>query len=302
MSTPQAPKITVRKNSIDTFRPPVPNSVHFGVCFGDPKIHRLFRLYNEHKFSDFLLLCHGKEFFVHKCILSCSCLFFERLFDSEWKESETGSIHIPDHISHDALEHFLIFLYTGKIQYFDLEQFLFELYELADYFQVITLRNIIRSNIMTSLSLDNIEEYVGWFGQQCDEELQNSLITFVAKNSTALAVRNFPFHKLGNEMIDLVFRKQAYLANPKAFIESLSTALPSSVNGTTTEPPPPPESISQQGGGHQNNPSPPTYASISLPPTNQSTAVTAARQAAGIGRSTIVYPQNGPFDEAEEFD
>jgi hypothetical protein len=174
------------------------------------KNDRLYNLYKEGKFSDFSMICNEKEFQVHKCILATSSSdFFQRLFLSDWKEAETGFIEVPEGISHQAFELFIIYLYTLQMETEAMKQYIFELYELSDYFQAAELKKSIFTELKRFLSLENVRHCLKWFRKQNDFDLEDIFVDFVVNNAVPLAMQNFPFHGLGKTMINKVFQKQA---------------------------------------------------------------------------------------------
>jgi hypothetical protein len=174
------------------------------------KNDRLYNLYKEGKFSDFSMICNEKEFQVHKCILATSSSdFFQRLFLSDWKEAETGFIEVPEGISHQAFELFIIYLYTLQMETEAMKQYIFELYELSDYFQAAELKKSIFTELNRYLSLENVRHCLKWFRKQNDFDLEDIFVDFVVNNAVSLAMQNFPFHGLGKIMINKVFQKQA---------------------------------------------------------------------------------------------
>jgi hypothetical protein len=93
--------------------------------------NRWYQLYRSKTFTDFELVCKDTKFSVHKCVLiSSASQYFKTLFDSDWKETESGVITIPDGISVDVLDSFIIYLYTSFIESSQAIHPLMELYKL----------------------------------------------------------------------------------------------------------------------------------------------------------------------------
>lgn len=87
-----------------------------------------------------LVVEDGKEFKAHRSVLSEASSFFEKLLNSDMRESNEGVVRlemVPGHLVRDILE----FIYTGSVQTLvdDNSQ---ELYELADYLVVPHLKTL----------------------------------------------------------------------------------------------------------------------------------------------------------------
>jgi hypothetical protein len=79
----------------------------------------------------------------------------------------------------------------------DLKDYLFELYDLCDYFQVKTLRELIMEGIKPLLTVETAEVYLLRIRTQNEPDLKTVFMTFVAENHVELYEKNFPFHKVG---------------------------------------------------------------------------------------------------------
>ena len=71
-------------------------------------------LLNDGSFADVTFTIQGKQFKCHKCILSCRCEYFAKMFSGNWKEKEQDVIELKD-VSCGTFSYVLSFLYTGLI-------------------------------------------------------------------------------------------------------------------------------------------------------------------------------------------
>lgn len=89
----------------------------------------LSQLLQSSQFADTKLLVRGKEFPVHRAVLSARSPVFEKMFDHDCKEKINGVVDIDD-LSQDVCEQFLKFIYADKVD--DLEAMAPELLSAAD--------------------------------------------------------------------------------------------------------------------------------------------------------------------------
>lgn len=93
-------------------------------------------LFNNEKFSDFKITSGEQDcFFVHKNILSIRSPVFNTMMETKMLESKENKVAITD-ISPRALEEFLRFLYSGKVN--DINEIASELLYAANKYDVRT--------------------------------------------------------------------------------------------------------------------------------------------------------------------
>lgn len=177
--------------------------------FGNPKRHHLYSMFESGSYSDFTIGYGDTDFPVHKCILSAGNLYFQSMLNNHWKESNRCEIIPPEATTIDAFRTVLIYLYTGLIEKEILSVHLLELFELATYFQVESLRDLILTELEGMMNLDNATEFLGYYDRHGDDDqLSEIIVRFIALNSYELARRNFPFHLLKADMLTEVFIRQ----------------------------------------------------------------------------------------------
>jgi hypothetical protein len=170
---------------------------------------RWFQLLKTKKFTDFKLICNQKEYHLHKCVLnSSSSEYFKTLLDSQWAESDSGQLEIPEGISVDVMDAFIVYLYTNQSDELIFKMHVFEFYELADYFQCAHLKQ----SLLSVISMQNLLDFVNLFKKFSDQSLEDSTVNCIAANMCELSENDFPFEQLG-AMINKILKK----AFPKEF-------------------------------------------------------------------------------------
>jgi hypothetical protein len=178
---------------------------------GNPEAHCQYRLFKEENYSDFKLNWNGNVYHLHRCVLSSECLYFRTLFNSKWKESNTGAVNLPEEksISHEAFEVFLAYCYTLLITKGNLVNFFFELRELSDYFQVQNLTNLLGEGIQSYVTAESAGKFLISIREQDLVEFHPFMVNYIADNFKELVEVSFPFHKMGKIMLTKVFKELA---------------------------------------------------------------------------------------------
>jgi hypothetical protein len=141
---------------------------------GDPSKHHLFEVFQKGLFSDFSILYAGKKFLVHRLILYGTTQYFQTMFTGQWKEGEETTFEVPEikGISAAVFEIFLLFLYTQCILSKAVMTNLSALYELAEYFLAVELKEILLDELYVSLSCANIKKYLPFYKKYQDSNSQ----------------------------------------------------------------------------------------------------------------------------------
>jgi hypothetical protein len=180
----------------------------------NPQVNRWYRMYQDKQFADISLVCDDKkEFRVHKCVLvSSGAAYFERLFNSEWKESTTGVIQAPAGVSSRGMELFIIYMYTSAINCSHASQYYLELLEIAEYFQYLEFKGYLHTQIRAwffpklsgtavsniPVSTEKFNPYVKWVSANGDEALEDILVQYFVQYSSEFCKQQYPFHELGS--------------------------------------------------------------------------------------------------------
>ena len=120
-----------------------------------------------------LLVEDGKEFEAHKQVLSEASPFFEKLLNSDMKESREGIVRL-EMFSESAMRNTLQFIYTGDVQILA-EDNARDLVVSADYFLLSTLKSLAEAALLEMLNTSNCL-FAYYFSQryQCGQLLDKS--------------------------------------------------------------------------------------------------------------------------------
>jgi hypothetical protein len=188
---------------------------------GDPLRHYGYSLMKSEFRSDFKLTWNKDEFLVHKCALASESQYFQALFQSEWRETNTAELRLSDReTSREGFQVFLVFLYTSLIRHAHLKRFIPDLYFLSDYFQVKTLKSLGLKTVRDSLNIENAVSYLSLIVGSEDSALKCDFCDFIASNYISLSNTDFPFHKVGKNMLFLIFRRMATSYHPPYWIST----------------------------------------------------------------------------------
>ena len=133
-----------------------------------------------------LVVEDGKEFKAHRSVLSEASSFFEKLLNSDMRESNEGVVRlemVPGHLLMDILE----FIYTGSVQTL-VDDDAQELYELADYLVVPHLKTLAGHRVVQKkLNASNAILSFHFAETYRLEELISRSKTFIAANFSSVA-------------------------------------------------------------------------------------------------------------------
>lgn len=128
---------------------------------------------------------NGKQFEAHRHILSEASPFFEKLFNSDMKESRDGVVQM-EIFTQSQMADILVFIYTGSIEISNLQK-AEDLVAVADYLLLKGLKFIAQKFIAQNLSTANCISYYYLTEKFNCEELINSSRKFIHLNFAAVA-------------------------------------------------------------------------------------------------------------------
>jgi Leucine-rich repeat (LRR) protein len=131
------------------------------------------KLWASRRFSDFTIIAGSKKFAVHKSVLGIQSSFFSAVFESE----NNGKMEISD-FSAAAIEDFLRFFYTGKIQ--DKSNAM-QLFELADKHNEQELKAIAEQTILRNVNDQNAMEVLSFGNLHKSEKLKRKAFSAIGK-------------------------------------------------------------------------------------------------------------------------
>lgn len=110
------------------------------------------QLLQNSQLADTTLLVGGKEFRVHRAVLSARSSVFSKMFEHECKEKINGVVHIND-ISQETCEQMLRYIYADKVD--ELESMAPELLAAADKYCIDSLKSLCSHYLFSTLSIDS---------------------------------------------------------------------------------------------------------------------------------------------------
>ncbi|KAH0558172.1 speckle-type POZ protein-like [Cotesia glomerata] len=115
----------------------------------------LKELYNTKLNSDFTIIVKGKQFKIHKAILSAHSPVLATLFTNDTVERQTNEVSILDiYLTSEIFEKLLEYIYTDKVS--NLDQVAANLFEAAHKYQMTSLLKICEESLRESLNPENI--------------------------------------------------------------------------------------------------------------------------------------------------
>jgi len=105
--------------------------------------------------ADVVIICQGDvELKAHRAVLAARSPFFEAMFTHEMTEKLSGQVTIPD-CKPEAMRNFLHFLYHAELESYDHAA---KLLELAEQYQVPTLKETCEIHLISKVTKDNAME------------------------------------------------------------------------------------------------------------------------------------------------
>lgn len=157
-------------------------------------------LLNDKDFSDVTITAQGKNFYLHKCILSVNSVVFKAMFTNNMKEKIESVVTIED-ISYEILQEFFRFIYTGKVN--DLEKIVEELLVAAEKYCIEELKGTCEDTMCRYLSKNNAISYLKLGILNNAEKLLTSAIECVSLYLEFL-IDTEEFENFGNQHPDIL--------------------------------------------------------------------------------------------------
>ena len=149
-------------------------------------LHQLNEFRQDGTLCDAKLRLEGKEFDVHKVVLSSSCPYFRTLFTANMRERNQSVIDLKCPV--DLVDHmndFLTFLYACKVQLTN--ENVEALIVAADYFNVTELKELGCRFLQQNVNLSNGIALHGFAGRYHCEPLREMARDFLVENFTAVS-------------------------------------------------------------------------------------------------------------------
>lgn len=150
--------------------------------------------------SDFTLVAsEGKEFRVHRSVLSEASVFFQKLLSSDMMESKQGVVRL-DMLTETFMEDILQFIYTGSVQITAAEK-AEDLVMAADYLCLPLLKTFAGKFLEERLSTSNCVSTYYFAENYLCEDLVAKTAEFIHANFVAVANEN-EFLRLSSEEVE----------------------------------------------------------------------------------------------------
>ncbi|XP_065204069.1 speckle-type POZ protein B-like [Planococcus citri] len=140
----------------------------------------LGRIRIDEHYSDTTISVKGKNYAVHKVILAARSSVFHAMFKSRMQESKENHIIITD-IDSDIFEEMLHYIYTGKAN--NLKVLAYELFSVADKYDLKHLKTICEQALIRNLSVDNAGKILTLADMHNAEILKVHTIQFIKRNA-----------------------------------------------------------------------------------------------------------------------
>lgn len=119
---------------------------------------RLCKIYNERKFTDVRINVKGKEFLVHKAMITRCSVLYEIIRNNQNKKNK-NVVDIAD-VEPEIFEIILKYLYLGETGAIDMyennNEFLFNIILTADYYKIIDLKDKLIDVAIKNLRIQNV--------------------------------------------------------------------------------------------------------------------------------------------------
>jgi len=153
------------------------------ICHYEQLVHDFESAIFSNAYSDVTVKCCGKVFNCHKIILTSRSLVFQKMFESNMKENESGVIEIND-MKLEVFEDLLKYIYTGKAP--NVDSHVEELFAASDQYQVEKLKQLCEDKLCFSLDIANCVQLLVLGDMHHAPYLKASALKFVSKNIRTL--------------------------------------------------------------------------------------------------------------------
>ncbi|GBN42826.1 TD and POZ domain-containing protein 2 [Araneus ventricosus] len=155
-------------------------------------LNDLKMIYNNPEDYDFTFQVEDDFIHAHKTILSFRSEYFKRMFKTQMKEEVQNSVLIVD-FSYSTMKKLVEFLYTGdftKTEEDDDGQDIWNLYVAADKYQVMDLRSLCGSKLISTATVDNIIDILQLSARHNDEDLKTEALESISFDFAAIVKSN----------------------------------------------------------------------------------------------------------------
>jgi hypothetical protein len=195
-----------------------------GTSFEDINTEKEFQvidsflaLYQNEKFKDFTIFYDGKSVTAHKCILSASSHYFDRMLCGKWSETNSCSLELLENTTLEDFQTFIKYLYLQRQNL--LSDRGWKIFELCDYFDVLpTIKSKVTTYLFEHVHIDNARRFIPLVNRNINmangdpngnenhsSSIYNKFLDFLIGKSKELAEADFPFHELEPQLLKDMF-------------------------------------------------------------------------------------------------
>lgn len=138
---------------------------------------RFEKLLKNKDFSDVTISAGGKNFYLHKCILTTSSEVFEAMFRNDMIEKNQNVVYIED-IKYEVLQKFFQFIYTGNVN--EINETICELLIAADKYCVVELKAMCEETMSIGLNEQNVIKYLDLAIMNNAKKLKKAAINLIS--------------------------------------------------------------------------------------------------------------------------
>lgn len=138
------------------------------------------QLLTNQEFSDVIITAEGKNFYLHKCILTARSTYFQGMFKHDMKEKIQNAVEIEE-TKYEVLEELFRFIYSGKISD-NAMNMICEILTAAEKYCVDDLKDLCTDMMSNCLSESNALAFLNSAIINNAEKLESSIINYVSSN------------------------------------------------------------------------------------------------------------------------
>ena len=154
-------------------------------------------------FCDAKIISADSEHNAHRVILAASSDFFRTMFQSNFKESESGIIKLED-ISGDQMEDILSFIYVGVINLDELRAF--DFYCISDRLRVQALKDKCSAYLIKNMNLSNCLMIARLGESYNDSKTESTAITYLTQSFCSFINHEDFLDLTKNELVRIIER------------------------------------------------------------------------------------------------
>lgn len=154
-------------------------------------------------FCDAKIISADSEHNAHRVILAAASDFFRTMFQSNFKESESGIIKLED-ISGDLMEDILSFIYVGVIDLDELRAF--DFYCISDRLRVQVLKDKCSNFLIKNMNLSNCLMIARLGESYSDSETEKAAITYLTQSFCSFISHEDFLDLTKNELVRVIER------------------------------------------------------------------------------------------------